>query len=185
MKYFDIVTEQDEVIGKRTAVECHANPDLVHRVVHFTLVDRQNKKILISQRSFEVKFDSGKWCFMGEHVLSGETYEDAVQKGVKDELGVNCRNFSEAAHKIFSYATQTEFVRFFLVDWNGETISPSSAEIVDIKWLSQDELLAGKDTYSEMTQHWVEVINWKTFLYDSSKPEDAARQLAKKLDLEL
>lgn len=26
---------------------------------------------------------------------------------------------------------------------------------------------------------------WKTFLYDSSKPEDAARQLAKKLDLEL
>lgn len=137
MKYFDIVNEQDEVIGERTAVECHADPKLIHRVVHFTLVDKENKKILISQRSFEVKFDSGKWCFMGEHVLSGET------------------------------------------------IFPNSAEIVDIKWLSQDELLVGKDTYSEMTQHWVEVVDWKTFLYDSSKPEDAAKELAKKLNLEL
>lgn len=158
MKYFDIVDEQDVVIGRKTAKECHADPSLIHRVVHFTLEDPNTNKLLISQRSFAVAFDSGKWCFMGEHVLSGESYEDALRKGVHDELGIEVESFREAAHHIFSYATQTELVRFFIVDWNGEDLHPSAAEIIDTKWVTPEELLVHKNEYSEMTQYWVKTV---------------------------
>jgi isopentenyldiphosphate isomerase len=78
MKIFDVVNEQDQVTGSATAQECHSNPKLIHRVVHFTLVDGIKEKILISQRALDVKFDSGKWCFMGEHLLRGDDYPTAV-----------------------------------------------------------------------------------------------------------
>lgn len=103
-----------QIIGLKTAVECHADPQLIHRVIHFTLFNQKTKMILITQRSFQVKFDSGMWCFMGEHVLSGESYESTLKKDVGDELGITSDfSFIETAHNIFTYATQTEFVRFF------------------------------------------------------------------------
>ena len=40
---FDVVNEQGEVIGRATREECHANPTLIHRTVHYTLVDRKGK----------------------------------------------------------------------------------------------------------------------------------------------
>lgn len=164
MKFFDIVDKNDNVIGKRTVVECHSDPSLIHRVVHFTLVNRKEKKILISQRSFEVKFDSGMWCFMGEHVLSGETYESAVIKGVRDELGINSHDFAEVSHNIFSYDKQTEFVRFFLVDFNGEKIKPNHSEIIGFEWVSLEDLMENMNKYSTMTKYWVENVDWKRYL---------------------
>lgn len=163
MKYFDIVTEQDEVIGRKTAQECHVDQSLIHRVVHFTLIDPKEKKILITQRSFEVAFDSGLWCFMGEHVLSGNSNDETVQKGVRNELGFSAQTFFEAGHHIFSYATQTEFVRFFVVVWNGEELKPDSSEIIDTEWVTTDELLKNKEGYSTMTQYWIDTVEWNAF----------------------
>ncbi len=164
-KLFDIVNTNDQVIGIKTAAECHADPQLIHRVVHFTLFDPKTKKFLIAQRSFEVKFDSGIWCFMGEHVLSGESYESTLKKGIADELGITSDfSFVETAHNVFTYATQAEFVRFFVVNWNGEKIQINKTEIIDYKWISLKELLAEKNTYSKMTQYWIENTNWRVSL---------------------
>lgn len=162
-KYFDIVDTHDNSIGVKTAQECHANPDLIHRVVHFTLFDPKTKLYLITQRSFAVKFDSGKWCFMGEHVLSGESYETAIKKGIADELGITGTvSFKELAHHIFTYDTQTEFIRFFLIDWNGEDIQINTSEIIDYKWVSLEELKENQNNYSEMTKYWIRTINSNT-----------------------
>lgn len=162
VKLFDIVNKHDQVIGVETAQKCHADPTLIHRVVHFTLFDPQTRNILITQRSFKIKFDSGKWCFMGEHVLSGETYQDALKKGIADELGIKSDiQFIECSHNIFSYATQTEFVRFFLVYWNHEKIATNTDEIINYKWVSQIELEKEKNSYSEMTQYWIEHVAWE------------------------
>lgn len=160
MKYFDIVTEQDEVIGRKTAQECHADPSLIHRVVHFTLINPKAKKVLISQRSFDVAFDSGLWCFMGEHVLTGSTYAETVQKGVKNELGFSPQIIIEVGAYIFSYATQTELVRFFVVSWNGEELKPDSSEIIATQWVTLAELRKTKKKYSTMTQHWIDAVEW-------------------------
>lgn len=161
MKYFDIVTQTDQVFGKKTAAECHANPEYLHRVIHFTLQDPHTKKILIAQRSFSVAFDTGLWCFMGEHVLSGEFYDQAVVRSVRDELGISISKWVEHADTIFSYATQRELTRFFIVEWNGEKIQPNYREIEAVKWISVDELKQSRNTYSSMTQYWIDHVQWE------------------------
>ena len=39
----DIVNEDDEVLGQATKAECHKDPKLMHRTVHFTLIDPLSK----------------------------------------------------------------------------------------------------------------------------------------------
>ena len=78
---FDVVNEKDEVIGTAPREECHSNPGLIHHTVHFTLIDRKKKRVFLTQRSFKKEHDAGKYCFLGEHMLSGESYEDALKRG--------------------------------------------------------------------------------------------------------
>lgn len=101
MKIFDVVNKDDNVIGQATREECHANLALIHHAVHLSLVDKKNKKVLLTQRSFKVKFDSGKICFPGEHVLSGKSYAEAVKRGVKEEFGVEPGFFVEGTQNFF------------------------------------------------------------------------------------
>ena len=165
MKYFELVNEHDEVIGSATSVECHSNPKLIHRVVHFTLADLSKNKILISQRSPNVKFDSGMWCFMGEHLLKGDEYRDAVRRGLKDELGFNGKiDIRECGHTIFYQEKQTEMARFFVAFYKQGDIKPSHAEISRIKWVDLEYLRHHKKEYSTMTQHWIESVDWDKLL---------------------
>jgi isopentenyldiphosphate isomerase len=159
---FDVVNEQDEVIGQAPRSECHANPALMHRTVHFTLLDTKNHQLLITQRSLRKDVDAGQWCFLGEHILSGENYPEAVLRGVKEELGVQLHSCGEYAHHIFSYSHQREFVRFFLVDWNGENIHADPQEIIDYRWVTLSHLLKHQADYSTMTQYWIAHAAWGT-----------------------
>jgi isopentenyldiphosphate isomerase len=161
MKYFDVINEDDQVIGSATSVECHSNPKLIHRVAHFTLIDGVRQKILISLRSPDVKFDGGQWCFMGEHLLQGDDYPTAVFRGVKDELSLHHNEGAgEWCHTIFYQEKQTEFARFFAVYYTEGKIEPNPAEIAQFKWITIEELKANKEQFSKMTKYWIEHVNW-------------------------
>lgn len=167
MEYFDVINEQDEVIGQASRQACHANPKLLHRTIHFTLIDIQHQKALVTVRNPELKFDGGKVCFMGEHVKAGETYTAAVVRGVQEELNILPTEWQEVDRNIFSYATQRELVRFFLVNWNGEPLHPDPNEIAEISWVTIDELAQPNNNYSAMTQHWVTQVNWQKVFKDA------------------
>ena len=160
---FDVVNENDEVIGKATRSECHSNPNLIHRTVHFTLIDRKRQKIYLTQRSFKKDHDAGKYCFLGEHMLAGKSYNEAVKRGVNEELGFIPKSFMEVAHNIFSYRNQTEFVRFFLVNWSGEEIEWDKREIEKVISIDIHELTKEKFNTSQMTRYWIDHINWSSF----------------------
>lgn len=165
MKYFDVVDEEDFVVGVATDVECHSNPQLIHRVVHFTVIDGLQQKILISQRSPNVKFDSGIWCFMGEHVLQGDDYPTALYRGIEDELGLTeNEGAGEWCHTLFRQEKQTEFARFFVVYYQRGDIQPNPAEISQLKWVTLEELRANKEQYSKMTQYWIEHADWNEIM---------------------
>lgn len=185
MKYFDVVNEVDQVIGSATSVERHSNPKLIHRVAHFTVVDGLQQKILISKRSLNVKFDSGLWCFMGEHLLKGDDYPTAVFRGIEDELSLKeNEGLGEWCHIIFRQNKQTEFARFFVVYYQQGEIEPNPAEINQLKWVTLRELRANKDHYSIMTQYWIEHANWdeimrftKAFIESGIKTDQKHKKL--------
>jgi len=164
VEYFDVVDEAENITGKASRAECHQNPKLIHRTCNFTLLDKKSRKILLTQRSGNKTYDPGKLCFMGEHMLSGETWTDVLKRGVKEELGLEAENYTEAAKNIFRYDKQTEIIRLFLVDKPGGEIIFDKNEITALYWVNTDELIRNKSNYSEMTRYWVENVEWKKYL---------------------
>ena len=161
MEIFDVVDEQDNVVGEATREECHSDPKLIHRAVQFTLLNKSKKLVLLTRRSFCKSTDPGKWCFPGEHVLKGESYEQAVGRGCLEELGIKATETSmEGAENIFRMGSFTERVKFFLVPWEGNGLKYDESEIAEIRWVLADALNDGSFDFSEMARYFIDNVSW-------------------------
>lgn len=89
MEYMDIVNKNDEVIGSASREDIYAN-SLCHRIAHVLLFDCEGKMIL-QKRSHNISFCPDHWSTAGGgHVSAGETYEQAAQRELEEEIGVKC-----------------------------------------------------------------------------------------------
>ncbi len=89
---FDIVDENDNIIGQAQREECHIK-HLIHRSVMFFIFNEEGK-VLVTKRTQSKDFFPGYWSIvLGGHVQSGETYEGAVVREAKEEVGLELRPF--------------------------------------------------------------------------------------------
>jgi isopentenyldiphosphate isomerase len=160
----DIVNERDEVIGTATREECHNNPNLMHRVVHFTLYNNTTKKILFSKLPPGKKRDQGMNVFLGEHVRSNETYVDALKRGVNEELGFIPTHFKDLGTHLFMEEDETEKAEFFLVSIDKEEIHTDITEVLDEWWLDAKRLNEFDDNVGPITRYWIDNIEWDKVL---------------------
>jgi len=85
---FDIVNEQDQVIGQEMRSIVHQN-GLWHRGVHVLLFSGDGK-LLVQQRSRNrVHAPSALDCSVSEHVKAGEGYYAAAIRGLEEEMGLD------------------------------------------------------------------------------------------------
>lgn len=161
---FDIVNENDQVIGTATREKCHNNPNIMHRGVHFTIYNKNTKKIFFSKQPMGKRKDQGMNVFLGEHVRSGEDYTHALVRGVEEELGFTPTNFEELGTKIFQSKDEKECTKFFLVCFNDEDLSTDPSEIEDEWWLDINKLKEFDDNVSVMTKYWIDCIDWDKVL---------------------
>jgi mutator protein MutT len=54
---------------------------------------KHKNKYLFVRRSLKSKYEAGKWGFVGEKIEFGESPEETVSRGVKEELGVELKDF--------------------------------------------------------------------------------------------
>lgn len=110
-EYFDIINSNGKIIGKATREECHGNNSLAHRVVH-VLVFNSSEELFLQKRSMDKYIQPGKWdTSVGGHLNLGETFEEAVHREMKEELGIE----DTSARHLYDYwlrnEIETEFVR--------------------------------------------------------------------------
>jgi isopentenyldiphosphate isomerase len=87
-EWFEIVDEQDEVIGRALRSDCHGNPELVHRTAH-VVVFSSDGRILLQKRAANKDIQPGKWdTAVGGHLAPGETYEQGARREMNEELGI-------------------------------------------------------------------------------------------------
>jgi|GEM_PF-2740089 len=84
-EHLDIINENDEVIGKDTFENVHANKQL-HRFTRILVQNAQNDFVL--HRRYwngkkEIRLDSA-----GGHVRSGETYNEGARRELREEMGI-------------------------------------------------------------------------------------------------
>jgi isopentenyldiphosphate isomerase len=88
VEYFDIVDENDNVIGSAPRHLCHGNPALVHRVAHVLVFNRAGE-LLLQKRAMSKDVQPGKWdTSVGGHLDPGENYLQAAYREMEEELGI-------------------------------------------------------------------------------------------------
>ncbi|MBU0665762.1 MAG: NUDIX domain-containing protein [Nanoarchaeota archaeon] len=136
MEYFDVVNENDEVIGKASRDEVHQKK-LIHRAVTIFVFNSKNQLFMI-QRSRNKKLNPLKWQGSASgYVESGESYELSAKRELKEELNINAEPKFEFDVKTFS-DEQKEFFKLFSVKTN-DPITVND-EIEQSKFMSIDDI---------------------------------------------
>ncbi len=86
---FEVVDEDNRVIGTALRAECHGNPALLHRTCH-VVVFHPDGRILLQKRSRHKDIQPGKWdTAVGGHLMPGEDFEAAARREMGEELGLD------------------------------------------------------------------------------------------------
>ncbi len=87
MEYFDALNEKKEFIGKKTRKTVHEK-GLWHCSSH-VWIENSKKEILCNLRDKNKDTFASCWdALTGEHLKSGENFEEAALRGLKEELGL-------------------------------------------------------------------------------------------------
>ena len=85
---FPLVDEDGRVTGKATRGECHNGSRLLHAVVHLHVFNSKGE-LYLQKRPEWKDIHPGKWdTAVGGHIDYGETPEQALQREVREELGI-------------------------------------------------------------------------------------------------
>jgi len=136
---FDIVNDNDEIIGNASRNEVH-RMGLKHRSVHLLIFNKQ-ESVLLQKRSMEKDTFPGVWdSSVSGHVDSGEDYDKAVIRESWEELGVKFEGVPEKIFKVNACKeTDNEFSWVYRHISEGP-FSPNVDEISEIKWFSIETL---------------------------------------------
>jgi isopentenyl-diphosphate Delta-isomerase len=86
-EWFDVVDENDAVIGREPRSVVHAT-NLLHRAVHILVFNKQGE-VFLQKRSMTKDQCPGMWgTSSAGHVDSGEEYDHAAKREFREELGI-------------------------------------------------------------------------------------------------
>ncbi len=145
MEFLDVVDENDEVMEKATKEHIYSS-QLTHRIVHI-FVFNENNEILLQKRQGTKSFPLYWAPSAGGHVASGETYEEAAQRELKEELYLEGQLdfISKIVFHGKVYPTGepiTKFISIFSIRNNNSFKKNFKAneEVRDVKFFSKTEL---------------------------------------------
>lgn len=137
-----IVDNEDNIIGTKEREERTYN-DIV-RVSGATIID-SNNNILIAQRSFNKKYNGGKWTVSAAGTLEeGETYISNIIKEIQEELGIAVGE-KELIPSLYGLENRdNSFYRqmyFIKKDIPISKIKIQKEEVENVKWIELDKLI--------------------------------------------
>ena len=136
-----LIDFDDQVIGEMEKMQAHEEAQL-HRA--FSVFLYHDDKMLIHKRATEKYHCGGMWTnSCCSHPRIHETYDEAVNRRLYEELGVKCEVkelFSFVYYYQFSNGlTEFELDHVYIGEYTGDVeVDPS--EIEEVKWISFDEL---------------------------------------------
>lgn len=159
---FDIVDNQDRVIGQAPRSACHGNPALIHRVAH-VLVFNSAGQLLLQKRSETKDVQPGRWdTSVGGHLDPGEDYRDGALREMAEELGV----VGQELNYLYSYphrnAFESENVSTFLVRYDGPfRFDTQEIDGIDFYTATQIAQMLGSGVLTPNFEHeWGLFLQW-------------------------
>ena len=137
---FEIVDELNQVTGQGTRREIHEG-SLRHRAVHMFLVNKHGA-VLLQKRSLWKDRQPGKWdSSAAGHLDAGESYEEAVVRELKEELGVSGCGLQKIADFDAGENNGWEFISLYEGRYSGKVRFPA-AEVDSVQWFTPEQIQA-------------------------------------------
>lgn len=136
---FPIVDEEGRVVGSATRGECHSGSKLLHPVVHLHVFNAKGD-IYLQRRPEWKDIQPGKWdTAVGGHIDFGETPEQALQREVREELGIMDFLPDFIGKYVFESKREKELVYVHRTCYDGD-IRPSAEELDGGRFWTMEEI---------------------------------------------
>ncbi len=160
-EYLDIVDENDKVVGRDTRENIYSK-GLEHnvRVVNIFVFNFEGK-LLLPKKTMGSKYFPGRFDFScGEHVVSGEDYDQAAKRGIEEELGIKDAELIELG-KLTPKDDVSCFMKVYELEYNKEIVNYDRAGIDKLYWcdLKKVRQMVSEDK-NKFKGDFPEVLGW-------------------------
>ncbi len=137
MEEFDIVDENDNIIGKATREESHSK-NFLHRTIQVVVLN-SNGQMLLQKRSQNMDTMKGYWSSAaGGHVDSGENYLDAAKRELQEEIGITA-DLEEIGKVTSKHPEHNQLVTIFTCNHDGP-FKPDEREIEKVEFVKPGKI---------------------------------------------
>ena len=135
-----LTDEQGRIVGKATRGECHSGSMLLHPVVHLHVFNSAGE-LYLQKRPDWKDIQPGRWdTAVGGHVDWGETVEAALQREVREEIGLTDFTPTFICRYVFESRRERELVHVY------QTVTDlplcPSPETAGGRYFSREEILS-------------------------------------------
>ncbi len=136
---FPIVDPDGNVLGSIRRGDAHDGRKVLHPVVHLHLFNSRGE-LYLQRRPQWKDIQPGKWdTACGGHIDYGETPEEALEREVREELGVTGFTPRRICKYVFESRTERELVYVNTTVFDGP-VSPSKDELDGGRFWSMEEI---------------------------------------------
>lgn len=163
MEFLWIVDKNDNPIGKATREEIHET-NVWHRGIHVLL--NSQDKILLQLRSPKQDKSPNRYdCSVSGHVNYGESYDEAMRREIKEELGIEANKIENLRKVIkfrMNYGRNDNMISvLYLGKYNKFPQNFNRDEIARLELLSIDEIKHMLYQSPEKFAKWTrEIFKW-------------------------
>ena len=154
-------SEKDEVLGLMDKMQAHEN-GLLHRAFSVFLFNEKGE-VLLQKRAAEKYHSPNQWTnAVCSHPRDGETYLEAAQRRLKEELGIEGMELTPKFHFIYKADVggnlwEHELDHVFTGNYDGK-FSLNEEEVSDIRYITMEALDAEMESNPENFTEWFKII---------------------------
>ena len=156
-----LVNPQDEVLGQMEKMQAHEN-GLLHRAFSVFLFNDKGE-VLLQKRAAQKDHSPSQWTnAVCSHPREGETYLEAAQRRLKEELGIEGMELNPKFHFIYKADVggnlwEHELDHVFTGNYNGN-FSLNEEEVSEIRYITMEALDAEMESNPENFTEWFKII---------------------------
>jgi isopentenyldiphosphate isomerase len=143
MEQFDILNKNGEPTGLTAYKGAKLKDGQYYLGVH-AYIHNSSNEFLLQQRAFNKAFLPGGWDIHMGHAIAGETSKEGIIREIQEEIGLSfLKNDIHFVGRVFWEIYHHMIDIYFLkIDFNISKLSLQSEEVVGVKVISMDDMLA-------------------------------------------
>lgn len=163
MEYFDIVNENNEIVGQELRRIVHQT-GLWHRGVHVFLFTPAGRLLVQKRSQTQDTYPGTLDCSVSEHLKPGESYLAGAIRGLREELGIEGVSLTRLVQFKMNYGpNDNEFSEIYEGVLDGITITMDPREVDEIDFYTIPELEEIIEREEPSIAPWfIQLIRWHT-----------------------